>query len=72
VAASAGFSASVLRVVGYQPKGVVSLDVTPDLLRVLVLVTEGGTAGLSITIVQNWTRWMNCSTAGSRRLSLSP
>jgi serine/threonine protein kinase len=48
------FSASPPRVVGHLPKGVVTLDVTPDLQRVLALVNEAGNVGTSITVVQNW------------------
>lgn len=48
------FSTTVPRIVGHLPKGVVSIDATQDLQRVLALVTEGGNSTLSVTVVQNW------------------
>ena len=49
------FSASAPRLVGRLPKGVLALDTTPDLNRLLALVNEASNTSLSITVVQNWT-----------------
>jgi len=54
VRAGDGFTAGAPRVVGHLPKGVLSLDVTADLQRILALVNEDSNAGSSITVVQNW------------------
>ena len=48
------FTAGASRVVGRLPNGVSSLDATSDLQRILALVNEGSNAGVSITVVQNW------------------
>src|SRR4029079_16612612 len=48
------FTAGASRVVGGLPNGVSSLDATSDLQRILALVNEGSNAGVSITVVQNW------------------
>ncbi len=54
VTAGAEFSASAPRPAGHVPPGVVDIDMTPDLQRVIALVSEGGNIGNSITVVQNW------------------
>jgi hypothetical protein len=54
VVANHEFAAGTPRTVGHLPKGVTSLDATPDLKRVLALVNEGSTVESSITVVQNW------------------
>jgi Tol biopolymer transport system component len=42
------------RVVGRLPKGVFSIDATPDLDRVLTLIGDGLAMRPSITVVQHW------------------
>jgi hypothetical protein len=54
VRAGSEFATDAPRVVGRLPKGVIALDATPDLKRLLALVNEGSDAGRSITVVQNW------------------
>jgi hypothetical protein len=48
------FSATPPKVTGHLPKGLQSVDVTPDLQRLLGLMIEGGDVNMSVTLVQNW------------------
>ena len=48
------FSATPPRIVGHLPKGIQFVDVSSDLQRLLALRIEGGTASMSVTLVQNW------------------
>src|SRR5262249_38829368 len=52
-------SISAPRVVGSLPKGVVALDATADLQRLVAIVEEGVEGGLPMTVVQNWTALLN-------------
>lgn len=48
------FSATPPKVIGHLPKGLQSVDVSPDLQRLLGLMVEGGNVNMSVTLVQNW------------------
>jgi Tol biopolymer transport system component len=48
------FSATPPKVIGHLPKGLQSVDVSPDLQRLLGLMIEGGNVNMSVTLVQNW------------------
>jgi Tol biopolymer transport system component len=54
VVPGADFSTTTPRVVGHLPKSVQSVDAPADLQRVLALTLEGGSASMSIALVQNW------------------
>jgi Tol biopolymer transport system component len=48
------FSATPPKVIGHLPKGLQSVDVSPDPQRLLGLMVEGGNVNMSVTLVQNW------------------
>jgi len=50
----ADFSTDAPRRVGPLPKGIVAIDVTADLKRLLALVNDGSDGSRSVTVVQNW------------------
>src|SRR5262245_9208305 len=50
----AAFSTDAPRQVGRLPRGIVAIDVTSDLKRLLALVNDGSDGSRSVTVVQNW------------------
>ena len=48
------FSTTAPKIVGHLPKSVQAVDAPADLQRVLALTLEGGSASMSIALVQNW------------------
>ena len=50
----AAFSTDAPRQVGRLPKGIVAIDVTSDLNRLLALVNDGSDGSRSVTVLQNW------------------
>ena len=54
IRAGSTFVTDVPRQVGRLPKGIVALDVTPDLTRLLALVDDGISDRRSVTVVQHF------------------